>query len=146
MTLEPEIKTDTKEPLILRCIRACAGVDWKAMAIVLAALGGFGGAVWNKIDSIVEKTMVARTQQGVYDLLAQRMDNMDKRLGEIETVLVKKTASTELGSKEAQQVKAVAVMTESAGTKAPPMPTFEQVKQSALSDRMPELLDAVSVQ
>lgn len=148
----PEINpsTETKDPLILRCIKALGGVDWKAMMIVIAALAGFGGAIWNKVDSIVEKALMARTQQGVYDLLAQRMDNVDQRLIAVEEALTGKSANHEQGARPAPQNTTLAVVPDRDGAgmavKAIPFPTFEQIQQSAKVDRMPELLDAVSAQ
>ena len=76
---------EKQDPLILRCLKAAAGIDWKALALVLAALGGLGGAIWNRVDSWVEKALAARTQQGVYEVLAQRMEEMSTRLEALET-------------------------------------------------------------
>ena len=77
-------KDDPKDPLILRCIKALANVDWKAMAIVLAALAGFGGAIWNKVDALFEKALQLRTQRGVYEVLAEKLDAVAERLEKIE--------------------------------------------------------------
>lgn len=138
---------ESKEPTILRCIKALAGVDWKAMAIVVAALAGLGGAIWNRVDALAEKVLASRTQQGVYELLAQRLDTVDQRLGAVEKALEGKPPTPALNPEHGRllvpQTKAAALPMP-APTKAALLPPFETIQQSAREDRMPELLDAIA--
>jgi len=100
---------EKQDPLILRCLKAAAGIDWKALALVLAALGGLGGAIWNRVDSWVEKALAARTQQGVYEVLAQRMDEISARLEALEaTHTIKGVAPTHTSTKAEPTVTQVA--------------------------------------
>jgi len=127
----------TKEPLILRCLKAAAGVDWKAMAIVLAALAGFGGAIWNKVDAIVDRALAARTQQGVYEILVQRLDEMGQRLDALE-------AGPTLRNLRQAPAK-VEVRVDSAAAKAATLPSFEAIQQQAVLGQIPMLINAVPV-
>jgi len=78
--------THAKEPLILRCLKTMAAIDWKALALVLAALAGFGGAIWNKVDALIEHALAARTQQGSYEVLAAHIEELDSRLDALEAI------------------------------------------------------------
>jgi len=82
---EVELRVAPTDKWYERCLKLAARVDWRGLALVLAALAGIGGAVWNKLDSIVEKTLTARTQQGVYEVLASKLDDMSARIESLET-------------------------------------------------------------
>ena len=59
---ETELRVDPTDKWYERCLKLMARIDWRGLAIVIAALAGIGGAIWNKLDSIVERTLAARTQ------------------------------------------------------------------------------------
>lgn len=144
-----ERQDNPKEPLILRCLKAMAGIDWKALALVLAAIGGFGGAIWNKIDSIIDRALAARTQQGVYEALAQRLDEVSTRLNALERVHAPKPpvpASVPMKAEPPPpEVSPATVETDSVPHvqfKAARLPSFQAIQQRALANEMPVALDA----
>lgn len=175
MSPSPSLKSDfesgsgdlVKDPLILRCLKVMAGIDWKALAIVLAALAGLGGAIWNRVDATIEKALAAKTQQGVYELLATKLDDVASRLDKLEKahvvvpvppVLVPKQPSpikpqppvlpspVEQGSLiPTSETMAATVVVVEPMFQAIRLPSFEQVQQAAVSDRMLELTEAAGV-
>lgn len=155
---DAEPKDNPKDPLILRCLKAAARVDWRAMLLVLAAIGGFGGAIWNRVDAVLEKAIQGRTQQGVYELLATRMDELSARLEKIELAHAIESPATpkrldkpapapmpvehgSLPSPVVSEAMAATVMVTEPEYKAANLPSFDQIQQSAKQDRMPELLE-----
>jgi hypothetical protein len=147
---EPE----KQDPLILRCLKAAAGIDWKALALVLAALGGLGGAIWNRVDAFVEKAIAARTQQGVYEVLAQRMEEMSTRLEVLETLHTVKApvplpkppvrgATPEPVEETAVPATAVdAVRFRSMQFKKSQLPSFQFLQKRAVDDDLAPVLQA----
>jgi hypothetical protein len=150
-------KDNPKDPLILRCIKALAAVDWKALALVLAALAGFGGAIWNRVDAIIEKAMASRTQQGVYELLAGRLDEVALRLDKLEKAhaieapavgpptpspALRPPVAPEEHGALAPVVGETAVAVDVSEFKAARLPSFQQVQQAAVDDTMPAMLEA----
>lgn len=87
---EPELRPKPTDRWYERCLKLMARVDWRGLALVLAALAGIGGAVWNKLDAMVDKALTARTQQGVYEVLATKLDDMSVRLAALEAAHVAK--------------------------------------------------------
>jgi hypothetical protein len=145
----PEQRDNPKEPLILRCLKAMAGIDWKALALVLAAIGGFGGAIWNKIDSIIDRALAARTQQGVYEALAQRMDEMSVRVNALEVAHAPKPplparipTKAEPPPPEVSPATAEAAPAPPVQFKSARLPSFQAIQQRALANDLPVALDA----
>lgn len=85
---ETELKVKPADKWYERCLKLMARVDWRGLALVLAALAGIGGAIWNRLDSIVERALAARTQQGVYEVLATKIDDISLRLASLEATHV----------------------------------------------------------
>jgi len=81
---ETELRLKPTDPLLVRCLKLLARTDWKGVALTLAALGGIGGAIWNKVDSVVDKALASKTQQGVYVVLASKLDDISVRLTALE--------------------------------------------------------------
>ena len=131
-----------KEPLILRCLKAAASVDWKALALVLATLAGFGGAIWNRVDAIIDKAFASRTQQGVYELLAQRMDELVVRMDVLEGVKASPPIKVEALPTPTIPTARIAAKAASIRHRTRHMPSFATILEHAQSDRMPVLLES----
>ena len=150
-----------KESLAERCLKLAAAVDWRGFTIVLAALAGIGGAIWNKVDAMVEKALAARTQQGVYELLAEKLDDVSARLATLEashTIEVKGKPGKEVpGSKSgkatpkhapdvamatviAVDAHATTPMAVEPTFKAARLPSFQTIQQHAQTDELPSLM------
>ena len=61
------------------------GVDWKAIALIITALIGAGGAVWNTASSYIDKMISNRTQAGAYEKLADSIESIYDRLDKIDS-------------------------------------------------------------
>jgi len=76
-----------KEAVILRALKLLAAVDWKTLLLVLTAFGGACGAAWNKFEAFLDRQQTVREQEGSYHLLAERMDELFDRMGELEVAV-----------------------------------------------------------
>ena len=74
----------TSTPLILRCLQQFVRVDWKALAVVLTALAGIGGAMWNWMNAAADRMLAYGTQKGAYEIVSQHIEVLDRRLASIE--------------------------------------------------------------
>ena len=146
MSDEDDTKDTPKDPLILRCLKAAARIDWKAMAIVAAALAGLGGAIWNRIDSVIDRAMSDRTQQGVYEVLAEKLDGVAARLAAIELAhgldAPKKIQKSESGRAPIAVPSTAAAMAlpdsvQPAPLVADKLPSFKEVQQIAAQNSTP---------
>lgn len=141
-----------------RCLKLMARVDWRGLAIVLAAVAGIVGAVWNKLDAVVEKALAARTQQGVYEVLADKLDDLSARLVALEGMHAAKGEAPRPatprspdkpipGSETGQAPKPVDAATvavaepsiDKAFTSAQ-LPSFQTIQKHAVADELPLLL------
>jgi hypothetical protein len=134
------------EPLVLRCIKALGAIDWKSLGFALAVIGGIGGAAWNRVDATIEKALQARTQKGVYELLARRMEDVSLRLAAIEAahglpVPIPMSPADGDGIKhgalsrpDEERLASTLRVPAAVLFKAARMPTFEQVQQTIVSD------------
>jgi len=131
-----ETENPQKDPLVLRCIKELASVDWKSMLLVLAALAGFGGAVWNRVDSVIEKAFQVRMQKGLYEVLGQKLDDVSLRLSVLEKEHNMKAASLVVPETHATRTAEMSLMKmEMTATPMKPvarLPTFEEVQKSAV--------------
>ena len=82
----PENKATPSAPI--RVLKLLAKIDWKAMALVLGALGGCTGAVWNSVDSWLTGLRQDRMQRGTYGLLSTRIDELYERVEVCEELLL----------------------------------------------------------
>jgi hypothetical protein len=82
--VDGELEAQPTDRWYERCLKLMARVDWRGLAIVIAAVAGIVGAVWNKLDAAVDKALAARTQQGVYEVLAAKLDDVALRLTTLE--------------------------------------------------------------
>ncbi len=69
-----------KEGKLLRALRYLSRIDWKGIALVLTAVGGLSGALWNKAEAWIYEQRTERTQGGAYALLARRVDELYQRV------------------------------------------------------------------
>ena len=158
---ETELRVDPTDKWYERCLKLMARVDWRGLAFVLAALAGIGGAIWNKLDSIVERTLAARTLQGVYEVLADKLDDVSARLASLETahgIQPKPPAAPDQPSPGSETgrvapmfepdaaMAAIVVNADSVpDTVAPPagaaqLPSFQTIQKHAQNDELPRLL------
>jgi hypothetical protein len=91
---EIALKVNPTDKWYERCLKLMARVDWRGLAIVLGVLTGIVGAVWNKLDAALEKTLASRTQQGVYEVLATKLDDVALRLTALEAAHATKGTPT----------------------------------------------------
>ena len=137
-----------KIPLILRILQAVAKIDWKALALVIAALGGATGAIWNKVDSMLEKAITLRTQQGVYETLAKKLGEIDIRLASLEKAHEPKIPGKKAKPMEAPKASdapaAIMLMGISPAEKfeAAKLPSFKMIQKKAESKENPIILNA----
>jgi len=68
-----------REPLVLRILKLLVSVDWKSMLLLISFVGGVGGAVWNKVEGLINEKRTERVQEGTYEALAQRIDELYAR-------------------------------------------------------------------
>lgn len=65
-----------KEGMLLRALKLVAKTDWKSMVVLLTMFGGGAGYVVDWFDDI----RTDRTQEGAYDLLATRLEELAVRV------------------------------------------------------------------
>lgn len=158
---ETELKVAPTDRWYERCLKLMARVDWRGLAIVIAAVAGIVGAVWNKLDAAIEKALAARTQQGVYEVLANKLDDVALRLTALEAAHVpdgkvvpqpmppkpvKPIPGSESGRAPTPPAPAAAmVMVDADGVPdttfgAAKLPSFQTIQQRAKEDTLPKLL------
>jgi len=72
----------------VRLLKLLAAVDWKSMLLVLTLLGSIGGTTCNFIFDRINSRRGSRVQEGVYERLAERMDELFERMDAIEAVVM----------------------------------------------------------
>jgi len=80
-------KDTKKEALPIRILQLLARIDWKAILLILTASTGAIGAAWNKAEEWINEARSERVQQGTYELLAGRIDELYERVGACEEAL-----------------------------------------------------------
>ena len=158
---ETELRASPTDKWYERCLKLMARVDWRGLAIVLAALAGIGGAIWNKLDAAIEKALAARTQQGVYEVLANKLDDVALRLAAIEAshaidgkalpqpkppTLMQPVRGSETGKAPAPPLPAAAmIVVDADGVPdttfgAAKLPSFQTIQKRAEQDALPKLV------
>jgi hypothetical protein len=156
---ETELRVKLTDKWYERCLKLMARVDWRGLAIVLAAVAGIGGAIWNKLDAAIEKALAARTQQGIYEVLANKLDDVALRLTALEAAHVTKGTiappkppsapmqpipGSETGRAPLAPTEAM-VMVDVDGVPdttfgAAKLPSFQTIQKRAETDSLPKLL------
>ena len=80
----PEEKQEESE--VVEVMKLATKIDWKGMALILTALMGAGGAIWNKVELYIQNYQQRQTQQqvqttdaaagGAYEAIATRLDEL----------------------------------------------------------------------
>jgi hypothetical protein len=146
--MKETIATQEKTPLILRILQTVAKIDWKALALVIAALGGATGAIWNKVDSMLDKALTLRMQQGVYETLAKKLGEIDIRLASLEKAHEPKSPGKRIKHVEAPKASdapaAIMLMDISPAEKfeAARLPSFKMIQKKAESKENQIILNA----
>jgi len=128
-------------PKVVQFFKLLADIDWKALAITLGILGGMGGAIWNTVDSYLEKIMSNRTQKNVYEVLVVRLDELSARIEVLEKL---NTVEVKALPKRAMPPRGTMVMLkdDSADTKMPPFEVLQKaqvnISKAAMLDDVPK--------
>lgn len=85
---------EKQESGVLGMLRLAGKVDWRSMLLILTALAGAGGAVWNKIELYLQEYQQQQIEVqaqnsdaatgGAYDALATRLDELFMRIEALE--------------------------------------------------------------
>jgi hypothetical protein len=85
----PEEKQEESE--VVEALKLATKIDWKGIALILTALVGAGGAVWNKAEMYFQNYQQRQTAQvqqaatgGAYEAMATRLDELFMRIEALE--------------------------------------------------------------
>lgn len=92
--------------------------DWKGVAVLVTALVGAAGFLWNKLEGCAERTRSDAVQAASYQTLAEGIDALTKRVSTLEQAVV--ALPTLFSKKQADAEKLVAPVKQPAPlTKSP---------------------------
>ena len=88
----PDEKHEESE--VVEALKLATKIDWKAVALILTALTGAGGAIWNKVELYIQQYQQREVAQatkttnaaagGAYEAMATRLDELFMRIEALE--------------------------------------------------------------
>lgn len=83
-----------EESEAVEALKLATKIDWKSIALIITALAGAGGAVWNKVELAIQNYQQKQTEQqvkttdaaagGAYEAMATRLDELFMRIEALE--------------------------------------------------------------
>lgn len=84
-----------RETTFIKALRLVSKTDWKSLFMVLCAVGGLAGAVWNKVEHLYHADESEDVQAGSYELVAGRIEELFVKFDSLE----RRVALCEAGAK-----------------------------------------------
>ena len=110
---------------IVKFLELLAKIDWKSLIIVGAALIGAGGAVWNKVETYLDRIIADKTQASTYQVLVDEIEKISARLDTLEKAHV--VPPPTIPARRASMT--AAVIPEPAPLMLKKLPSFQEIQQ-----------------